>query len=46
MNMARGILVSWPGIEPESPALESEFLTTGPSGSPRNVLDIYFHMAG
>ena len=29
---ARRILVSQPGIKPESPALEGSFLTTGPSG--------------
>ena len=29
---ACGILVPQPGIEPESPALESEFLSTGPPG--------------
>ena len=27
---ARGILVLWPGTEPSSPALQDEFLTTGP----------------
>ena len=30
--VACGILVPWPGIEPTSPALESEFLNTGPPG--------------
>ena len=29
---ARGILVPQPGIEPESPALEGRFFTTGPPG--------------
>ena len=29
---ACGILVPWPGMEPASPALEGEVLTTGPSG--------------
>ena len=29
---ARGILVSWPGMEHASPALEAEFPTTGPPG--------------
>ena len=29
---ACGILVPQPGIEPKSPALEGEFLTTGPPG--------------
>ena len=28
--MERGILVTQPGIEPTSPALEGGFLTTGP----------------
>ena len=28
---ACGILAPWPGIEPASPALEDEVLTTGPS---------------
>ena len=33
-----GILVPKPGIEPESPALEGGFLTTGPLGrSPKNM---------
>ena len=31
-SMAYGILVPQPGIEPTSPALQSEFLTTGPPG--------------
>ena len=31
---ARGILALWPGIEPTSPALEGEILTTGLQGSP------------
>ena len=31
-GMACGILVPRPGIEPESPALEGGFLTTGPPG--------------
>ena len=30
--MACGFLVPWPGIEPESPALQDGFLTTGPPG--------------
>jgi len=30
-----GILVPQPGIEPPPPALESEILTTGPSGEPQ-----------
>ena len=30
-----GILVPQPGIEPTPPALESEVLTTGPSGEPQ-----------
>ena len=29
-----GILVSWLGIKPVSPALQGRFLTTGPPGSP------------
>ena len=31
---ASGISVSWPGIEPMSPALVGRFLTTGPPGKP------------
>ena len=31
-SAARGILVSRPGIEPASPALQGRFLTTGPPG--------------
>ena len=35
------ILVPWPGIEPESPALAGEFLTTGsPEKSPSYPLDV------
>ena len=34
---ACGILVSWPGIKPESPALEDGFLTTGPPGKSPNL---------
>ena len=30
--VACGILVPWPGIEPESPALQVTFLTAGPRG--------------
>ena len=38
-----GILVSCPGIEPMSPALEGEFLTPGPRGkSPCLLLTIAF----
>ena len=29
---ACGILAPWPGVEPTSPALEDEVLTTGPLG--------------
>ena len=29
---ACGILAPWPGVEPASPALEDEVLTTGPLG--------------
>ena len=29
---ACGILAPWPGVEPASPALEDEVLTTGPPG--------------
>ena len=29
----QGILVSWPGIKPTSPALQGGFLTTGPGKS-------------
>ena len=35
---ACGILVSQPGIEPTSAALEGRFLTTGPPVKSRNVL--------
>ena len=31
-SLACRILVSWPGIEPESPGLQGRFLTTGPPG--------------
>ena len=31
-HKACGILASWSGIEPTSPALEGEVLTTGPPG--------------
>ena len=31
-SKARGTLVPQPGIEPESPALQGGFLTTGPLG--------------
>ena len=31
-----GVLVSWPGIEPLSPAWEGRFLTHGPSGKSLN----------
>ena len=31
-SVACGISVPWPGIEPASPALRGEFLTTGPPG--------------
>ena len=31
-SMIFGILVPGPGIEPMSPALQGEFLTTGPPG--------------
>ena len=31
--LACGILVPWPGIEPEPPALECRVLTTGPPGN-------------
>ena len=34
---ACGILVPWPGIESTSPALEGEFLTTGPLGKSLNT---------
>ena len=34
---ARGILVSWPGIKFESPALEGGFLTIGPPGESLNL---------
>ena len=49
---AAGILVPWPGTEPMSPALEGEFLTTGPPEvlpSPRDlslsILNIVFPLA-
>ena len=32
------VLVHWPGIEPASPALEDEFLITGPPGKPQSFL--------
>ena len=32
MQVARGILVPWPGIKPTSSALEDGFLTSGPPG--------------
>ena len=38
--MAYAILVSWPGIEPESPALEGGFSTTRPQGKTQR-LNIY-----
>ena len=31
-SSARGILVPWPGIKPESPAWKGRFLTPGPPG--------------
>ena len=41
---SRGILVSWPGIKPTSPALEGGFFTSGPPGKPQDttVLDVCF----
>ena len=39
---AFGILVLQPGIEPISPALEGEFFTTGPRGSPCVVFKSQF----
>ena len=39
-SIACGILVPQPGIEPESPALEGEFLTPGPPGKSHFV---YFY---
>lgn len=38
-SIARGILVSWPRIEPTSPALEGRFLIPGPPGK---SLESYF----
>ena len=35
---ARRILVSWPGIEPASPALQGRFVATGPPGSPSGIV--------
>ena len=35
---AGGMLVPSSGIEPESPALEGEFLTTGPPRSPKALV--------
>ena len=37
LPVASGILVPWPGIEPTSPALEGEFLTTGPPGKSQEL---------
>ena len=39
-SAACGILVPRPGIEPESPALQDRFLTTGPPGKSLNYLQI------
>ena len=39
--VACGILVPQAAIEPASPALEGGFLTTGPPGSPCNVIIKY-----
>ena len=36
--VACGVLVSRPGIEPTSPALEDWFLTTGPQGNPHRLV--------
>ena len=41
-SAACGILVPPPGIEPESPALQGGFLTTGPPGSPLNQPCVVF----
>ena len=43
--VACGMLVPWPGMESTSPALEGEFLTTGPPGKSRVVcfFDIELH---
>ena len=38
---ARGILVSRPEIEPASPAVEGEFLTTGPPGKSLWSFDMF-----
>ena len=43
-SKACGILFPWPGIEPESPALQGRFLTTGPLGkSHLQLILIMFH---
>ena len=40
-STARGILVPQPGTEPESPALQGEFLTTGLSGKSRRKMSFF-----
>ena len=37
-SVACGILIPQPGVEPESPALQSESLTTGPAGKSQLLL--------
>ena len=39
-SKACGILVPWPGIEPESPALQGGFSTLDHQGSPSNTLPL------
>ena len=40
-----GILVSRPGTEPTSPALEGGLLTTGPSGKFHLFMFLHFHLS-
>ena len=41
---ACGILVPWPGIKPESPALEDEFLASGPPEKSWAILSYFFFL--
>ena len=43
-SVACWILVPWPGIEPTFPALQGEFLTTGPSGKPQSLYFVFWHI--
>ena len=40
---AYGVLVPWPGINAESPALEGRFLTTGPPGKSLAIRNLLSH---